>query len=81
MSYASNDDEGILAQLTHIQDSIQLNQMIRVVNDNDSGHCEECGCEIPIKRLEAIPNAKYCVKCQEVYDKKIKVTYRNPYIP
>jgi DnaK suppressor protein len=33
--------------------------------DPDSfGECEECGDELPPKRLEAMPYAEYCVSCQ-----------------
>lgn len=28
------------------------------------GHCEECGEEISLERLNAIPMASYCVECQ-----------------
>lgn len=31
--------------------------------------CEECGKEIPEKRLRAVPDTRYCVKCQELYGK------------
>jgi DnaK suppressor protein len=31
----------------------------------DFGTCEGCDEEIPLKRLEAIPWASYCVPCQE----------------
>src|SRR6185436_17262238 len=26
--------------------------------------CDNCGENIPAKRLEALPNAKFCIKCQ-----------------
>jgi len=29
------------------------------------GECEECGEEIPIKRLQAVPWAACCVRCQQ----------------
>jgi len=28
------------------------------------GHCENCGSEIPIERLEAFPAAEFCITCQ-----------------
>jgi RNA polymerase-binding transcription factor DksA len=34
--------------------------------------CEECGREIPRKRIEAAPNATLCVACQEAADVVIK---------
>ena len=27
-------------------------------------HCLHCDCIIPVKRLLAVPNTKYCVNCQ-----------------
>ncbi len=32
------------------------------------GICAECGDDIPIKRLEALPFAMYCTDCQEYVD-------------
>jgi hypothetical protein len=34
--------------------------------------CEECGGEIPRKRLDAVPDAKLCVGCQGGADVPIK---------
>ncbi|MCX7178188.1 MAG: DksA/TraR family C4-type zinc finger protein [Proteobacteria bacterium] len=31
-------------------------------------HCQECGCEIPIGRQQAIPGVHFCVACQEMQD-------------
>lgn len=36
------------------------------------GVCEECGEDIPIKRLEAVPSASYCVSCQHDIDRQNK---------
>ncbi|HSU29802.1 MAG TPA: TraR/DksA family transcriptional regulator [Bryobacteraceae bacterium] len=39
--------------------------------DNDTfGVCLRCDEEIPEKRLNAVPWAAYCVKCQEVVDRQ-----------
>jgi DnaK suppressor protein len=32
------------------------------------GECVNCGQEIQAKRLEAIPWARYCIKCQELQE-------------
>ena len=34
------------------------------------GICESCEEEIPIKRLRAIPDAKFCIACQSQMEKK-----------
>jgi len=38
--------------------------------------CEECGREIPRKRIEAAPNATLCVACQEAADVRINANSR-----
>ncbi len=35
------------------------------IADGTYGMCDECGEPIPEKRMLAIPQAKYCVSCQE----------------
>ena len=37
--------------------------------------CEVCGTRIPAKRLAAVPNTTYCVKCAEKYGPKPKVGF------
>ena len=32
------------------------------------GECRDCGQEIGVKRLEAIPWTRYCIRCQEIID-------------
>lgn len=29
--------------------------------------CANCGCEIPARRLTAVPGTKYCVKCVDEF--------------
>lgn len=36
----------------------------RKLENNSYGHCEECGEEIAIKRLEVNPLARYCITCK-----------------
>jgi len=42
-----------------------LSQALERVRLGSFGECAECGGDIEPKRLEAIPWARYCVKCQE----------------
>lgn len=41
-------------------------------NDPDFGFCEDCGDEIPAKRLKLVPTAVCCSACQDVREKKAK---------
>jgi len=50
----------------------KLNDMLDAlykINNNDYGCCEECGNEIPTKRLEIFLDAKYCISCAETLEK------------
>lgn len=54
------------------QDRIQLERIevaLRRIDDANYGVCEACGKNIPLKRLEAVPDATLCVSCQEQLEK------------
>ena len=42
-----------------------LTQALERMRQGTFGECAECGGDIELKRLEVIPWARYCVKCQE----------------
>ena len=42
-----------------------LTQALERIRQGSFGECAECGGDIEPKRLEAIPWARYCVKCQQ----------------
>lgn len=35
------------------------------IREGDFGECVNCGNEINVKRLEAVPWTRYCIECQE----------------
>jgi DnaK suppressor protein len=35
------------------------------IRDGTFGRCEICQSNIPIKRLNVVPYARYCLKCKE----------------
>ncbi len=43
----------------------QLDRAYRKLMHGSYGVCEGCGTDIPAKRLEAMPDAAYCLPCQE----------------
>lgn len=82
MSYGSVDGLEALAQQAHIDDSLVVQRLGRIVNDNASGDCLDCGDPIPDARLVAVPNASYCVRCQSSHERNgPKFVARNPYVP
>jgi DnaK suppressor protein len=42
-----------------------LTQALERMRQGTFGECAGCGGDIELKRLEAIPWARYCVRCQE----------------
>ncbi|QTF08836.1 DksA/TraR family C4-type zinc finger protein [Brenneria izadpanahii] len=43
----------------------------RQLNNGESAHyCDECGVQIPEARRKALPGVRYCIECQEQFDKK-----------
>ena len=47
------------------QELTDINNALHKMETGEYGLCEECGMPIPIERLEAIPAAELCLKCQE----------------
>ena len=47
----------------------QIDEALRAIERGDYGLCRNCGAKIPIERLKAMPDAKYCVPCQEELDR------------
>lgn len=42
----------------------EIDEALKRVDDNAYGKCENCNKDIPIKRLKALPFAKFCINCQ-----------------
>jgi RNA polymerase-binding protein DksA len=42
-----------------------INHALDKIEDGSYGECEECGAEIPVRRLKALPFARLCVSCKE----------------
>ena len=60
-SNRNRNTEGVLQRV--------LAALGKLRTDPDSyGECEECGDEIPLGRMEAMPYVEYCVNCQGLKD-------------
>lgn len=42
----------------------QVDEALTRIESDTYGLCQECGVEIPLERLEALPSTPYCVTCQ-----------------
>jgi DnaK suppressor protein len=47
-----------------------INDALNRVENGAYGVCEGCEEEIPRKRLEVFPSARYCIKCQSKLEKE-----------
>lgn len=43
---------------------------LKRIEDGSYGSCELCEKDIPVRRLQAVPYAKLCIKCQELEEMK-----------
>ena len=48
----------------------EIDGALERIENGTFGNCEECEKLIPMKRLKAVPYARYCIKCQEAIEKK-----------
>ena len=46
-----------------------VNEALKRIEDGTYGVCEYCETDVPVKRLEVFPSARYCVKCQAKLEK------------
>jgi DnaK suppressor protein len=74
-------DKSVEEHERHVQASVQsiqseqldlIEQALEKLAAGTYGICAECGCEIPLQRLEIQSFASYCVACQEEIDKMTK---------
>lgn len=49
---------------------LEIDEALKRIEEGNYGKCLMCDTLIPIKRLEAIPFARYCIKCQEKKEKE-----------
>ena len=46
-------------ELTHLKENLHW------LDTEEAGFCSECGCVIPIARLQAVPVTRLCIGCAE----------------
>ena len=65
----------LLSDLDNAETSRDLNELREIeaaqarLDAGDYGQCEDCGLEIALARLRAVPGASRCVKCQNVHER------------
>ena len=65
------DREFTLGLASNEQQSLNMIDVaLRKIEEGVYGICEECDKAILVKRLNAMPYARLCIKCQEIEEKK-----------
>jgi len=61
----SAQDE-LSSQLAEVEsrELARIEHALQLMREGEFGTCEECGCNIPMARLQALPYATLCIKCQ-----------------
>ncbi|HEX6904507.1 MAG TPA: TraR/DksA family transcriptional regulator [Thermoanaerobaculia bacterium] len=54
---------------TERQTLLQIENALRRMDEGGYGRCANCGQQINILRLEAVPWARFCIDCQELAEK------------
>ncbi|MFT3839965.1 MAG: TraR/DksA C4-type zinc finger protein [Myxococcaceae bacterium] len=72
----------VIASTRNKTDSVlfeRVNAALKRLKDDpdDFGNCQECGDEIPLARLKAMPYAEFCVDCQQKKDPPRGVVRKN----
>ena len=60
----------------HFADIRAIEAALERIADGEYGECEECGDDIPMARMRAIPTSRYCVECQEDIEQAKPPRYR-----
>lgn len=47
----------------------EIDEALKRIDERTFGRCQNCEKDIPMKRLKAIPFAKFCIKCQSEAEK------------
>lgn len=64
----------IAALLAH-EDSqrwLAINAALGKIESGEYGQCDECGQPIDAARLQAVPTAAFCLRCQRNYEERVR---------
>ncbi len=66
-------DESLQEEALLSQTLVEVRDALRRIEDGTYGKCVDCGRNIELARLEAVPWARYCLKDQEKHDRAARV--------
>jgi DnaK suppressor protein len=66
----SSERELLLQQRNREQGLLRMVEAaLERIRDGSFGQCISCGNEIEVKRLQAVPWTRYCIQCQEDFER------------
>ena len=66
---AAEADDEVIALMHHEQGELAACvEALERIDKGEYGQCVECGEAIGLKRLEVVPDARYCVSCQDMVE-------------
>ncbi|MBI4752890.1 TraR/DksA C4-type zinc finger protein [Candidatus Desantisbacteria bacterium] len=66
----TNEKEKNIRILSTLSDTLfEIDEALYRIEYGNYGICEECGKEIPVARLDAIPYAHFCIECKKAKGK------------
>ena len=73
-------EQSVSVELLTVQDDelCRVKDALEQMGKGTYGICEECGNKIPLVRLDAVPDATRCVKCQRQWEREHGIWQRWP---
>ena len=70
----ASDSEGSETKMRTLamgsNEALEISDTLKKCKEDTYGRCEDCEEEISIARLQAIPTASRCIKCQTKFEKR-----------
>ncbi len=60
---------GSMLSKNHKTNLMKVEQALKRIKEKNYGKCMECSTDIPVARLQVLPFAELCVRCQEEQEK------------
>ena len=60
---------GSMLSKNHKTNLMKVEQALKRIKEKSYGKCMECSADIPVARLQVLPFAELCVRCQEEQEK------------
>ncbi|RXJ72141.1 molecular chaperone DnaK [Veronia nyctiphanis] len=68
---AIQQQEMAKSNMVHVEDRLrEIHHALERLAEDDYGYCENCGDDISEERLLIKPEAKLCISCQSLFEKK-----------